>query len=170
MQRASSSTRQTLPERRRRLLRSELGYSRTRTPTTPTPVEAPTAAARYEQILIKFYFQRVLPDESRTAHETTTAAVAQSGEQVAMPPESPVLPDTNTAALETLQADEQEGAPSQTFSIQDEENQAGSQDNKNQVEFQISPGVLSQRLPSWRKASSLDECYQDGRADTANGI
>eukprot|EP00980_Cylindrotheca_fusiformis_P000515 scaffold125_cov109-Cylindrotheca_fusiformis.AAC.5 len=146
MQQALSSTRQTMSERRRHRLQSDLSGSPT-TPATP---------ARDEQILIKFYFQRVLPDKSRTALETRAAI--QSGEQEAMPPESPVLPDNGTAALESVQAGEQVGAPSPTLPIsEDEENLAGNQ-NKNQGESPSSRSVLSQRLSSWRKASSSDEC------------
>eukprot|EP00980_Cylindrotheca_fusiformis_P000514 scaffold125_cov109-Cylindrotheca_fusiformis.AAC.4 len=142
MEQELSSTRQTMSERRRQRLQSELAGS----PTTP-----PTLA-RDEQILIKFYFQRVLPDKSRTALEKRAAI--QSSEQETMPPDSQVFPDNS---LENAQAGEQERAPSPILPNEDEENLAGSQ-NKNQGEPPSSRGVLSQRLSSWRNASASDEC------------
>eukprot|EP00980_Cylindrotheca_fusiformis_P000511 scaffold125_cov109-Cylindrotheca_fusiformis.AAC.1 len=63
MQQELSSTRQTMSERRRQRLQSELASSPT---TTSTPTEP---SARDEQILMKFYFQTVLPDNSRTPLE-----------------------------------------------------------------------------------------------------
>eukprot|EP00980_Cylindrotheca_fusiformis_P012708 scaffold3107_cov126-Cylindrotheca_fusiformis.AAC.4 len=135
-QRALSSTRQTMSDRRQQRFQFQLASSPTK-PTTP---------ARDEQILIKFYFQRVLPDKSRTALETRAAL--QSGGQETAPPESSVRPDNSTTALE------------QTPQNEDEENLAGSR-HKTQGESPSSRGVLSvlsQRLSSWRKASPSDEC------------
>eukprot|EP00980_Cylindrotheca_fusiformis_P000513 scaffold125_cov109-Cylindrotheca_fusiformis.AAC.3 len=139
MQQALSSTRQTMSERRRQRFQSRVAGS----PVTPTITTNP---ARDEQILIKFYFQRVLPDKSRTALESRAAI--RSGEQEAMPTDSPVLPQNSTAVLERLQS----GEPNE-----DEENLAGSQ-NKNQGVSPSSQSVLSQRLSSWRNVSASEEC------------
>eukprot|EP00980_Cylindrotheca_fusiformis_P000516 scaffold125_cov109-Cylindrotheca_fusiformis.AAC.6 len=123
-----------MSERRRQRLQSDLADS------------PPTPATRDEQIWSKFYFQRVLPDKSRTALETRAAL--QSGEQETTPPDSSVRPDNNNAALEESPQNE------------DEENLAGSH-HKTQREPPSSRSVLSvlsQRLSSWRKPSSSDEC------------
>eukprot|EP00980_Cylindrotheca_fusiformis_P004491 scaffold958_cov79-Cylindrotheca_fusiformis.AAC.1 len=93
MQHELSSTRRTMSERRRQRLQSDLADS----PPTPT---------RDEQIWSKFYFQRVLPDKSRTALETRAAL--QSGEQETTPPDSSVRPDNSNAALEESPQNEDE--------------------------------------------------------------
>eukprot|EP00980_Cylindrotheca_fusiformis_P012707 scaffold3107_cov126-Cylindrotheca_fusiformis.AAC.3 len=133
-----SSTRQTMSERRRQRLQSQLAgqTAPTITPPTALPVEDPTAA-RYEQILIKFYFQRVLTDKSRTALKIRAL---HSGEQETKPPDSSVRPDNSTTALE--QTPTEKTPP----------------DYKTQGESPSSRSVLSQRLSSRRKASSSDEC------------
>eukprot|EP00980_Cylindrotheca_fusiformis_P001361 scaffold340_cov96-Cylindrotheca_fusiformis.AAC.2 len=89
MEQASLATRQTTLERHRARLQSE----RASVPTTPTPVD-PTV--RKEQILTKFYFQTVLPDNSRTAFESGTV---QSGKQEGVKPPPPFNEDEENLAV-----------------------------------------------------------------------